>query len=404
MKGPLHITFVTTQLPYPPISGGAIKSWRLLLHFAQNHPVTLVCALKGSDSDGLDEMQSKIQLAALHAFPIDRPRNAINLLKSYLYADTLNTYRNRSRSIAEAINDSLPNCDVLLIDHYEMGQYIPTGFRGKVVLHQHNAEYVMWQRLGKLEKNPFKKILLYLESQRIAKAERAYCERADLVWAAPNDITELEKIGVRRSRMKPTYHLGEDEMMGWPDMVWTDTRAALFYAGTLSWEANVDGLLWFLEKVWPVVSSRHPDLVFDIAGKQPDLRLIEAASRDPRIQLHGFVEDLSELYRTSRVFVCPLRFGSGIKVKVINALYRGIPTVTSRIGVEGLDVADGVHLFFEDDSSEAFAKRVLVLLEDRPTWEKMSQNARMKGRNYTWKALLAQHDEDLQSLFNPLPS
>lgn len=401
--GSLHITFVTTQLPYPPISGGAIKSWRMLTHLADAHEVTLVCALKGNDADWLDEMQSKVNLAALHAYAVDRPRNAANLLKSYLYADTLNTFRNQSSEISAAVHKSLAHCDILLIDHYEMGQYIPPRFEGKVILHQHNAEYIMWQRLGSLERNPFKKILLYLESQRIAKAERAYCSKADLIWAAPNDIIELEKIGVVRSRMKPTYHLGEDEMIGWPDMVWAETRMALFYAGTLSWEANVDGLLWFLEKVWPIVSSRHPGLVFDIAGKQPDPRLSDAASKDPRIKLHGFVQDLSELYRTSRVFVCPLRFGSGIKVKVINALYRGIPTVTSPIGVEGLDVTDGEHLYFEHDGPEAFAEHVMALLVDRSAWEQMSQNARHKGQNYTWKALLSEHDQDIEALLNPLP-
>ena len=102
----------------------------------------------------------------------------------------------------------------------------------------------------------------------------------------------------------------------------------------------------------------------------------------------GFVEDLESLYQGHRVFIAPLRFGSGIKVKVINGLYRGIPTVTTPIGVEGLQLTHCEHVLIEGNAS-SFASSVVNLLENKPLWEKLSLQSRIvMKKNYTWEKIL----------------
>jgi glycosyltransferase involved in cell wall biosynthesis len=391
----MRILFLTTQLPYPPKSGGQIKSWKLLEHWTQEHELTLVHPLKDVDHEQLQAFNEEgLKLKGHHYETISRPRSAFNLFKSYLGHTSLNVYRNYSKTLEKRIHSLIEDQDVIFIDHYELGQYVPEDLQAKVILHEHNAEYVMWSRLAEIEENPIKKVILKLESKRIAKAERRYAQNSTQVWAAPNDCIELEKIGVPREKLRTTYHLGEDFMMDAPDIQFSMTEKRILFIGTLTWEANVDGLLWFFKEIWPEL-KKDETVRLDIIGRNPDSRLLQATSGDNQVNFLGFMQELEPFYVRSRVFIVPLRFGSGIKVKLLNAMYRGIPTVTTEIGTEGLNVTDAKELFQCSDP-EVFADRIKKLLRDELMWDAMRDASRIKAKEYTWKSLLSSHDGHLR--------
>ena len=392
----MKILFLTTQLPYPPVSGGVIKTWNLVRHWSSSG-LKVICALKPGEEDQVDEFLSKVPQIDHFMVPFERKRTAFNLLKSYLFAPTLNVYRNFNIQIKRKTEEWAQDCDVIFVDHYEMGQYVPSTYKGKVILHEHNAEYVMWERLAEIEKNPFKKILIKLESNRIRKTEKAYSKRATLVLAAPNDIEELATIGVSKTKMTPTYHLGEDFLLDSPDVEFRETEKSLLFVGTLTWEANIDGLLWFLDNIYPQILGAHPNLKFYIIGKNPDPRLVSKVEKYPSVELTGFVKELEPYFKKARVFVIPLRFGSGIKVKLLNAMYRGIPVVTTPIGTEGLAVESGKDLFCTSKIGEQVSA-ISTLLDNEEVWNNLRNSSRAIAKNYTWKKLLSDHDATIQSL------
>jgi glycosyltransferase involved in cell wall biosynthesis len=394
----MKILLLTTQLPYPPVSGGVIKTWRLVEHWARTADLQIICGLKNDDSHYLKAFEEKLPGIKIFVSATKRPRTPLNLLKSYLSSATLNVYRNASPSIMEKTKEWSVDADIIFVDHYEMAQFVPSSTNAKVVLHEHNAEYVMWERLGDIEKNPIKKWVLKIEAYRIKNAERLYANRANLIMAAPNDIDELVKIGVKRSKCTTTFHLGEDFMLDWPNVPFDSTEKSLLFIGTLTWEANIDGLLWFLQAVWPKLKKLERNLTFYIVGKNPDRRLLEATVNMRDIVFTGFVEDLEPYHQKGRVFVIPLRFGSGIKVKLLNALYRGIPVVTTPIGTEGLEAGNGKELYSTLDPAEQ-VKYIQLLLNDGETWGQMQTASRkLARRHYTWNVLLAKHDRELKSL------
>jgi len=395
----MKILFLTTQLPYPPISGGVIKTWNLVKHWSSKGELRLICPLKEGEDLHLAEFRSRVPNVKIFAVSVHRKRTPVNLLRSYFSAPSLNVYRNYNKKLDDKVKEWAQNCDLIFVDHYEMGQYVPDSFGKPVVLHEHNAEFVMWQRLAEFEKNPLKKFLINLEASRIKRAEKIYANNASVVFAAPNDIEELAKIGVDKSKLKPTYHLGEDFLLERPDLEFDQTEEALLFVGTLTWEANVDGLLWFLDEIYPHVLKSHPNLRFYIVGKNPDQRLVSKTKKYDSIELTGFVEDLEPYFKKARIFVIPLRFGSGIKVKLLNAMYRGIPIVTTPIGTEGLDVKSGRDLFCTF-SVEEQSQAISELINLKSTWENLRTHSRAIAQNYTWKKLLNDHDEVMQSLID----
>ncbi|MEZ5022955.1 MAG: glycosyltransferase family 4 protein [Chitinophagales bacterium] len=383
------ILFLSPQLPYPPFSGGVIKSWKLVEFLSAKYELHVAYFLKNEDADYEEEFLGKVALAGYYSEKIDVPRSAINLIKSNLKGMPLNLYRNLSKKFAAKTAEIAHQCDVIFVDHYEVFQYVPSNFKGRVVLHQHNCEYLMWDRFAKVEKNLVKRIALKNQAWWIKNYERSICNQSDVVLAAPNDIEELKLIGGTDTNYLETYHLGDEKLLSAPELEFEKAEEALLFVGTLTWEANVDGLIWFLQEGWAKLKENHPNLKFYIVGKNPDPRIVElatAAGKD--IMLTGFVEDLEPYFQKCQVFVSPLRFGSGIKVKVMNAMYRGIPTVTTPVGAEGMAVINKTHLMIEDQMSE-FCTSISELINNRDTWQKLSKNSRaLAKKKYTWEAVM----------------
>jgi glycosyltransferase involved in cell wall biosynthesis len=280
--------------------------------------------------------------------------------------------------------------DIVLLDHYEVFPYLPPDYDGLVVYHAHNAYFKLWQRYATLPGNPARRLVARLEAARVRRYETAVANRASVVFAAPNDARELVAAGVDSARISDTFHLGDDSQLELPDLRFADTKKKLMYVGFLGWEPNVQGLLWFIESVWPLLQARHPDLRFDIVGKNPDKRLQDAVAASEGIRLTGYVADLQTVYRDSRVSVAPLLFGSGMKVKVLDAMARGIPTVTTRVGAEGIDVENGRELLVADDPAQMAAK-IDDLLANPALWQQLQSSSRALIRErYTWQRLFAQ--------------
>lgn len=398
------LLFLTPELPYPLQSGGKIKTWNMIQAFSKDWDITLVCPLKMRDEDYLCEFVAKASIEKIITDEVKVPRNVKNLIRSYIKCKPLNLLRTHSEKLAVSIKGIVDDYDLILVDHYEVFQFLPKNFfdpykvRPPVIYHAHNAYHQIWQRFAETSKNPFVKTVCFFEAIRVKACELRICKKADLVFAAPNDITKLKSCGGVKAKYRETLHLGDDANLELPSLNIGSTKDKLCYAGFLGWEPNVQGLLWFLEEVWPQLKTGFPDLTLDIAGKDPDERLQQAVQQSSGVQLLGFVEDLDCLYRESRACICPLNFGSGIKVKVVSSMARGLPTVTTSVGAEGLDVENGKHLLIADDAQTSINMISQLLTDDR-LWQRLSTKSRQLVRyRYTWRALFKQMFHDIADI------
>lgn len=389
----MRVLFLTPHLPYPPVTGAALKSWRMVSHLASRHDLRLYTLLKGDDARHEAELKARVRLSAYHSEAVQRPRTALNFLRSHLAGIPLNVFRSRASSFAAAAAAASRDAEVIVVDHHTMFQYVPAGVAARIVLHEHNAEYVLWRRMAGVAESAVVRAAARWESDRIRRYEREICQRADVVLAAPNDIEQLAALGVPRAKFRPTLHLGDDALLQEPDPDFARTEPLVLFVGTLTWEPNADGLCWFLDACWPMVRERFPAARLAIVGRGPPPRLRAAAER-AGAELPGFVDDLRPWYARARVFACPLRFGSGVKVKVINALYRGLPVVTSPCGAEGLGVDDVLRIA---QTPAAWADALAELLADGQAWTRLSRAAREAARTrLSWEPVLRGLEEALR--------
>lgn len=158
------------------------------------------------------------------------------------------------------------------------------------------------------------------------------------------------------------------------------TRKDLIYVGGFGHAPNTDAVLWFAKEVMPYIVEKYPDIVWHVVGSNPPEDVQKLASKN--IIIEGFVsdEDLERMYRTCRLAVVPLRYGAGVKGKVVEAGYYQIPLVTTTIGAEGISTVEG-SMKVEDDSHK-MAELINTLYVDYAELERMSLSGKTFIENH----------------------
>ncbi|ACN16079.1 hypothetical protein HRM2_29960 [Desulforapulum autotrophicum HRM2] len=153
-----------------------------------------------------------------------------------------------------------------------------------------------------------------------------------------------------------------------------EKREGLMFIGGFKHLPNEDGMLWFVNAIFPDIQKQIPGIHLDIVGSYPTERINALASDD--ITVTGYVKDVSPYFEKSRVFVSPLRYGAGVKGKIGQSLGFGLPVVTTHVGAEGMGLTHGRDVLIGETDSE-FAEKVVQLYRDRRLWESLSINGRI---------------------------
>lgn len=202
--------------------------------------------------------------------------------------------------------------------------------KARIFYYVHDLHYLRELQLAGLQNDPSLKV----RAEKGKTEEQRLMNRMDAIFSC-SDI----EVGIIRGLCPavdvlyvPPYSVDVD-----PEWEFnTSERNGILFVGGFSHPPNGDGVLWFVGEIWPAVQKQLPGVVFNIAGSGPPREILALASDD--VKVLGFVSDerLTELYRTSRLVVIPLRYGAGVKGKTVEAMAHGVPVVSTEWGVEGM--------------------------------------------------------------------
>ncbi|MGO4972015.1 glycosyltransferase [[Clostridium] aminophilum] len=177
-----------------------------------------------------------------------------------------------------------------------------------------------------------------------------------------------------------------------------EKREGLLFVGGFAHPPNADAVLWFMDHVWPRIHEALPEVKFHIVGSKATDEIKALHDPENGVIVEGFVseERLGELYETTRIDVVPLRYGAGVKGKVVEALYNGMPIVTTSVGAEGIPEVETV-LRVEDEPA-AFADAVVKLYRDPETLARMAQGTQdYVKKNFSTEAAWSVIEEDFRA-------
>jgi sugar transferase (PEP-CTERM/EpsH1 system associated) len=380
----MKLLWVKTDFLHPTTRGGQIRTLETLRRLHLNHEVHYVAFEDATDPEGL----ARSSEYCTRAYPVKHrvpektsPAFALQLIAGLFSRLPVAVSRYRSAAMRRVVEDLLQQhrFDCVVCDFLFPAPNMPS--LEKCVLFQHNVEAAIWKRYVDHARGA-KKLYFQLQAKRMLAYEGEVCRAVRKVVAVSESDAEAmrRQYGVERAYAAPT---GVD--LGYfARPAASEKLADLVFLGSMDWMPNVDGAVWFVREALPLIHAKRPDCTLAIVGRRPSAEVKRLGESDARIKVTGTVPDVRPWLFGASVSIVPLRIGGGTRLKIYEAMAAKVPVVSTAIGAEGLDVADGTTIHLAD-SPRDFADRCLQLLESGAERERLARAAwELVDSKYSW--------------------
>ncbi len=384
-RSPLKVLLVSPFLPYPLSHGGAVRIYNLCRVLSARVDFTLI-ALREKD-ETVDYRRLKEIFREVYVVDIDERPSGDSELPEQVRRTQSQPLRALIREVAEQWRP-----DVLQFEYTHMAHFRECARHVPAILVEHDLTFTLYRQLA--EEHPGE--VARREYERWRNFERAWLAAYDGVWTVspedrraavaetgrPRESTYVVPNGVDIRRFTPSPDCGTLEIL---------------YVGSFRHLPNVIAFENLRREIMPRVWSRLADARLTVvAGK--DYERYWSGPLDPRIELHGFVEDLRPLYARAPVVAAPLGPSAGTNIKVLEAMACGKALVSTATGCAGLGLRDGTDGLIRDDWN-GFADALCSLLTDPPERIRLGTSARRAAEaRFSWDAIAAEAYDSYRAL------
>jgi glycosyltransferase involved in cell wall biosynthesis len=418
----MRILLLTQIVPYPPDSGPKVKTFHVLRYLAEHgHRVTLATFVRPAEERYLQEL--KAYCSEIYRVPLRRSRRSdvqaytrslvsgLPFLvtrdgKAEMYQLVRQLVRTGSYDIVHA--DQLTMAQFALAVHHSpsAGDYDREAM--PIVFDAHNA---VWKIVDRSRQTAplYLRPVLSLEARRIKHYESRLIHEFDHTFAVSSIDQQALLQGAAdwgdgnatatNLRSKITIIPITVDCMTLHPVQRKNTTPSILTVGTLFYPPNADGVRWFMREVFPLVRGKVPNAHLTILGPRPPKDIVGAGhDYSQSITVTGYVPDLLPYFESAAVVVVPVRAGSGMRVRILEALALAMPVVTTTAGLEGIDANNEEHVLVADDP-EGFAHGVVRLLQDSQFGRQLGQNGRrLIERKYDCRIALPELETVYQAL------
>lgn len=407
----VRILFLTQIIPYPPDAGPKIKTWHVLRYLAgQGHQIFLASFVRPDEEAYIAKLWEVC--AGVYTVPIRRSRwtDIGYLLRSQVTGrpflverDNLPGMRELVRKLLETEGIDCIHADQLTMAQFALQVAAPKPRRAISIFDAHNAVWTIVERMRRASPwymQPF----IHLEAERVKRYEGMLIEMLDHTLA----VTEIDRQDLLKAipAKKPGRTSHASESINTKNAAVTvipiavDTvqlqpiqRKAgslnILTLGTLHYPPNADGIRWFAREVFPLVCQQIPGTKLTIIGKNPPPDFHQLAAQNPQaITITGYVPSLIPYLEQAALVVVPVRAGSGMRVRILEAFAQAMPVVTTSVGLEGITARPGEDVLVADNPHD-FAEAVVGILKDPAKQAQLASNGRhLAERLYDWQVVL----------------
>lgn len=359
----MKILFITNLLPYPLDNGGKIKTYNTLEILSKDNKIDLISFYE-NDRDlkyipMLERVCSEVNVFKRAITTNNNIKYMIKLaIKNIFSKIPLVVYKFKDKSVESIIDKKLNRgqYDLVYIDHLQLGIYLEVirRYTDNIVLDQHNCESVIILRKQQTEKSLLKRVYLKYEYLRLKRFE-------GIVLSQVNKIIVLSEED-KREMMLINNNLEENKFLSISIPVNIDyvkkigrkkrNILNILFLGTMSWYPNSQGIEWFVKNIVPKLEENNFNYKLYIVGKDPSNKLIDVCKKYSNITITGFVDNVNEYIELCDVMVVPLFVGSGMRVKILEAMGKGIPVISTSVGAEGIAIEDGINIIIANEQKE----------------------------------------------------
>lgn len=371
---------VTPRFPYPTTKGDKLRAFHALRELSVRHEMTLVAAsdepVSQSDIDAVAPYCKRIEIV-----PIPRLQSLTNVALYGVFSKApLQTLFYRSRAMRARLRLVLSQSkfDVIHASLIRVLPYVWDISAPPVVVDLMDS-IARGTEIRIPTARPWLKPFYRLEANRLHAYESAACARFPQLFVC----AEPDRVAIGAPNISVVRTCADLERFAFVRADREDDLVVM--TGNMGYQPNIDAVAWFAANVWPRIRAARPEARFRIVGVRPAALIMALNGRDG-ITVTGPVPDVAIELQRATVAICPMRGGSGLQTKVLEALATGTPVVSTRFGNEGIGAMPDSEILIADDAS-AFASSVLSLLTDPSRGDRQASAAhRLSEREFTWSA------------------
>lgn len=390
----MRTLFVAPFSPYPLVFGGAIRLYNLMQACREFSSVSLLSFESWSEAQ--TEVESHLAQMCERVVFVPAPAGShLRKAGSLLTPQSFQHLNYRSARFQDTLRRVLTDSryDCVIVEMTPMAQYDLVAPDAVRILDLQNLEYELVRRRAAHSGVGLRRLALETEWRKLHREEVAAAQRFDTVFT-PSD-REREILGT----LVPGRRIVTVPNTIDPDRFVADSRdpheCQITFVGATHVDANRDGVLWFARSVLPLIQQRFPQVRFSIVGGNPPAAL-RALADSPNIEVTGYVDDVGPYLANATVLVVPLRSGGGTRLKILEALAAGAPTVSTSVGAEGLDLEEGTEIAIADDPV-SFADATIRVLSSQEYQRRLSDAGRRAVvQRYSWQAISAQLQDEIE--------
>lgn len=387
----MKILMLTLYLPYPPTSGGQIRSFNLIKDLSKKHEITLVSFIKKGEEVYASELK-KYCKEVLFFYRSDKPFSITNILKTGFSLYPFLVMRNYSPEGKDLITKKLKEkkFDLIHVETFYLRPHIPKTDT-PIVLVDQTIEFQVYQHHTETMKWWFLRPLFYIDVFKLRYWEtRFWKEAARVIAVSEPDKAKMQKLvpGLKVDIIPNAP--GDDLTSVFEERKQPDLKnPIIFYQSNFFWMQNVEGAKVLVEKVFPAIRKLIPTVKCRIVGQKAAEKIGNLKSEFVEIiDLEtSDIEGIRKAYREGTVFVAPLWGPGGTRLKILSAMSTGVPVVTTTIGSQGIETTNGKDIVIAD-TPEQMADGVVKLLTDTKYYKKIVVNAKQLIREkYDWQII-----------------
>lgn len=392
------LLFVSPRFLFPADEGGKIRTSSILrqMHGGAFRVVLASPAPPGAERFAADIAAVCDRFVSWPAGPASTVRRLLALADRRPVSVATDASAAGRAAVAMALRDQpgLMVPDLVVVDFPHAAVLLPDSIGHPSVMFTHNVEAEIFERHARVATG-MRSLLWHSQARKMDRFEGAALRRFDRVIA----VSERDALALRRrfglaavDRIDTGVDLEFFRATPPPDLSGR-TGGTVVFTGVMDSPANIDGIGFLMDQIWPLVARARPAARMVVVGRNPPAALVAAArQRSLAWSFTGFVDDIRPHVATAHVAVIPLRVGSGTRIKAFEAMAMGRPVVSTAVGVEGLDVQDGHHLLVADDAG-AFAAAILRLLDDDGERARIAGTGRsLLEQRFSWSQVARQFE------------
>lgn len=379
----MNLLFVTSRFPYPPIQGDRVRGYHHLRILSRQHRIVLVTSEPGRDRENhLRAVQLFCERVEIVSNPFWRrlwrlsqtPFTSLPLQTLYFFDPR---FRQRVNSLFQQ-----QAFDLIHVQLVRMAPVVDGLGDIPKVMDLIDALSLNMDRRVQRERGP-KAWIAASEARRLQRYERMLTRQYDqLVVSSP-----LDRDAVGNYSNVHVISNGVDTE-AYPFVQDGRESGTIVFTGRMGYFPNADAAIWFATAVFPLVRRQMPQAQFLIVGASPT-RAVRQLGRLQGVVVTGYVPSIQDYLAQATVAVAPMRAGSGMQFKVLEAMSSGAPVVATPYALGGIEVQDGEHLLVAQDA-ETFAEQVIRMFQDQALRRRLTCSARwLVEERYTWERSVA---------------